>query len=356
MVLWEKVDRLLKEYANPGGVPAQNALKKVRDILEEHIRMVYQRFIDRHDRREKQKISIWINDKKITPWDPFCEKEGPPIQEAVMPVAHIDSDKPLGEFTVRAFVLPRKEEFSTEEAAAEAKISNNLQGFYVYRENRLIHYADWMGMYAQEPHLSLLRVEFSFDANLDEAFRVDIKKSQIELNSTLYHWAKEEFLPAVRRAAEDRSRKGQKKAISNTTKGAHNSSNRNIASKSAEIEQAEISVLDREKGQVQVKNSEGTTRLVLKIEPHPLNPGEFYVQPVDSIDDGLLWQPVLIDNHQGVQINKGHSFYNKVYVPNIVDKEAPVGTVIGIDALLWALSIAELKTINPGTKEHFNEL
>ena len=38
-----------------------------------------------------------------------------------------------------------------------------MQGFYVYRENRLIHYGDWLGLFINEPHGSLLRVEFSFD-------------------------------------------------------------------------------------------------------------------------------------------------------------------------------------------------
>jgi len=356
LVSWEKVDRVLKEYANPGGARSQAALKSLTKRLEAHIRMVFQRFLNTKDAREKQKTIIWVNNTKLTPWDPFCEKEGRPVQKETVTVAPDDGGKPLGKFSVRAFVLPRREEFSTEEAANEADISNDLQGFYVYRENRLIHYADWMGMYTQEPHFSLLRVEFSFDSDLDEAFQVDIKKSRISLNNDLYRWLKDEFLPPVRRAAENRYRKGQKKAISRAAIGAHDSSNRNIENKEAEIEQAQIKVVDRNKGEVQLTNEGGTTKMVMKIEPHPKKPGEFFIQPVDSIDDGLLWQPVLIESHQGVQINKGHSFYHKVYVPNIIMKEAPVGTVQGIDALLWALSIAELKTINPGTKDHFNEL
>src|SRR5688572_8311913 len=160
LIRWEKVDRVLKEYVNPGGARSKAALKTLTKRLEEHIRMVYQRFLNNKDSREKHKTSIWVNNVKLAAWDPFCEKEGRPIQKETVTVAPEDGGKPSGKFTVRGFVLPRREEFSTEQAANEANISNDLQGFYVYRENRLIHYADWMGMYIQEPHFSLLRVEF----------------------------------------------------------------------------------------------------------------------------------------------------------------------------------------------------
>lgn len=357
LVVWEQVDRLLKEYSEPGGKFAQNALKRIIGELEEHISMVYQRFLDSEDIRETHKIRIWVNDEEIFHWDPFCESESGPVQEQTFVVKSYDGLIQYGSFIVRAFILPRKEEFSTQEAEDRAKISNDRQGFYIYRENRLIHHADWLGMYSNEPHLSLLRVEFSFNADLDDAFQVDIKKSKISLNNGLYRWAKEEFLPPVRRAAEDRYRKGQKKNDSQSAEGAHDTSNQNIRTKEKDIDQASVKVVNEAKGEVDITNSEGqTTRMVIKVEPIAQKPGEVYVQPVESINDGLLWQPVLIEGHQGVQINKGHNYYHKVYLPNILDKDVPVGTIQGMDALLWALAIAELRTVNEQTKEHFNEL
>ena len=65
--------------------------------------------------------------------------------------------------------------------AKRARITNDRQGIYIYREQRLIHDADWLGMFQKEPHFSLIRVEFSFDHRLDDAFYVDIKKSRILL-------------------------------------------------------------------------------------------------------------------------------------------------------------------------------
>ena len=64
---------------------------------------------------------------------------------------------PDAPFTVRAFILPRREEFPSDELAKAAKLSSDRQGLYIYRQDRLIHAADWLGMYQQEPHSTLLR-------------------------------------------------------------------------------------------------------------------------------------------------------------------------------------------------------
>jgi hypothetical protein len=88
--------------------------------------------------------------------------------------------------------------------AKEAALSSDNQGIYIYRENRLIKDADWLGIYQKEPHSTLLRVEFSFDHRLDEVFQLDIKKSQIILNEQLWDWLSESFLTAPRRMANQR--------------------------------------------------------------------------------------------------------------------------------------------------------
>ena len=124
--------------------------------------MIYQRFLDSKDSRART-ITMTVNGAKLKPWSPFCEDE----TETEM-VAEDTREVEMGDgntttFRIRAFVLPRREQFSSPEAARRAKIKNQMQGIYIYRENRPIHPADWLGMFAKEPHVTLLRVEFSFD-------------------------------------------------------------------------------------------------------------------------------------------------------------------------------------------------
>jgi hypothetical protein len=350
IVSWGKVDRLLKSYTDQGGTHARKAIEKTVESLKTHIALIFQRFLDPRYLGASN-VSIKINDEEVKAWDPFCVTEpytevvAERKQEVELP------DESTTSFKIVAYVIPRKEQFSDEEAARDAKLNNDMQGFYIYRENRLIHFGDWLGMFRNEPHGTLLRVEFSFDHTLDDAFNVDIKKSKIRLNNDLYNWLKDQFLPAPRRAADDRYRKGVSKTINIFSKGAHDGSNAGIGAKEKEIEMSKIEITDQSKNEVEITNKKGKFKIKLPIIDS-VKEGELYVSAVDSLDDGLLWEPCLIDMHHAVRINTGHPYYHKVYVPNLTSGV----TIQGMDSLIWALCEAELGTINEATKYHLNEL
>ena len=349
IVTWDMVDRLFgRDYQDPGGKFAQNALKRMTASLKEHVGMVYQRFLD-HDDSRARNLQIIIDGELIKPWDPYCEKYSELVAEDTQQIEMPDGE--VADFTVRAFVLPRREDFPDDESGKLAKISNDRQGIYIYREQRLIHDADWLGMYQKEPHGTLLRVEFSFGHDLDEAFRIDIKKSKITLNVTLLDWLKDEFLPPPRRAAEQRYRKGLKKKVTKKSVDVHDSSNASIRTKEEELDTADVRIIDNDTGDVEVTNREGKVRLKLRISS-ATREGQCFVEPTEGIDDGMLWEPCIIDGHKAVRINRGHPYYHKVYVPNFSSGV----TVQGMDSLLWALCAAELGTVNEATKRHSGEL
>jgi len=350
LVTWEKVDRLTKEYQSQGGSYARKALEKFTSGFFQHASMVYQRFLDASDNRARN-INMTLNRKSVQSWSPFCESESETTLVADKDLPVELNGKKLGSFHIRAFVLPRKEQFSSAEAAKKSRLSNSMQGIYIYRENRLIHPADWLGMLTKEPHFTLLRIEFSFNHGLDEAFQVDIKKSRIVLNEKLRDWLITEFLPAPRNAANERYRTGRGKEINRKAKDAHDTSNQSIASKESGLVSSKVTILDQKSGEVEIENKSGKVKYKLRILDSS-KPGQICVLPIDSINDGLLWAPVLIDCHHAVQINTGHPYYSKVYVPNLNSNV----TVQGMDALLWALSEAELGTINEETKGHFEAL
>lgn len=350
LVVWDKVDRLLKHYQDPGGKHARKALDRQIDSFKDHASMIYQRFLDPGDSRAEN-IDMFINGIKLNPWDPFCKNE---LETELVAEESLPAELPGGvdvEFSIKAYVLPRREHFSSPEHAKHARLNNNMQGIYIYRENRLIHPADWLGMFSKEPHLSLLRIEFSFDHVADEAFQVDIKKSRILLSEELYDYLLNNFLQGPRNAANSRYRLGQRKKVEQKSQNAHSGSNQSISEKEQDLRQADVTVMDPETGDVEVKNKSGVVRLKLNIS-NSKNPGEVCVQPTDDIKDGLLWEPAMIDGHHAVRINTAHPYYHKIYVPNLTSDV----TVQGMDSLLWALVESELGTINETTKTHFEEL
>jgi len=348
VILWERVDRLLKAYAVPDGKAARNALKRYVDELRLHVAMVYQRFLDKNDKRAVD-VNIRINGEAVLPWDPYCIIETKaPIAEKTQKVEIGESNQ--AEFKIRAFILPRKDEFSDPDIAKGSRLTNNMQGLFVYRENRLIHGPDWLDMYSKEPHMSLCRIELSFDHKLDDAFQVDIKKSRILLDDSLYDWM-QKFLQGPRREAQERYRKGVSAIVSGTAALIHAVSNNAIHAQADNLKTADVKEVDGSTGDVTIANKNGITKLKIKFVEQKKT-GEYHVQPADSLQDGVLWEPAFIDGNQAVRINTGHPYYHKVYIPN---KTSGV-TIQGLDSLMWGLCAAELGNVNESNKRNFEEM
>jgi len=348
LVKWENVDRLIKIYQEPTGRYATNAFDNKIKELQDKLPIIFQRFLDPSDNRAP-KVNITLNGDPLTPWNPFYPTDSDIIGPETREVETFDGT--ISNFTVTAYILPRRDDFASKELASKARISNVYQGIYVYRENRLIYGPGWFNIYSKEPHFSLLRIEFSFDHTLDDAFHIDIKKSQVLLNEELRRWLARTFLPAPRRAAEDKYRKGQKKKISKMSENIHRSSNMNIATQAPSVSESQVKVVNKQTEEVQVTNKDGTSLIRIKLS-EPESPDEIHVKPVKSIEDGLLWEPSVMNNNVAVCINTGHEYYAKVYVPN---QDSSV-VIQGLDSLLWALTEAEMETINEQNQRYFIEL
>lgn len=348
LVVWDKVDRLLKSYKNASG--AKNALKRKIDDLQFHIAMVYQRFLDENDDRAAN-VKITVNGVNIEAWDPFVRSEAVTelVGEDEVEVEMPDGSTPS--FTMRAYILPNANSFSTQKAKELAKISNDMQGFYVYRENRLIHYGDWLGLFINEPHGSLLRVEFSFDHLLDAAFNVDIKKSRILPAEEIMEHIRSSFIPAPRRAADERYRLGKSQNVSKQAqqRDAHAESNRNIEEKAKSVEGARITVTSSD--EIKIENQNGVfLHKIAVVEAS--KPGQARVIPKEGLEHNQLWAPCIAEGKHAVFINQNHPYYQKVYYPVLSQNVM----VTGMDALLWALAEAEHKTWNEEVKEQYEEM
>ena len=346
VVFWENADRIIRDFSDPTGKPAKAALKRQQNRLYEHLAMTFQRFLDKSDNRA-QNINITINGDKIEPWDPFQREYSKLVSKEVLEVGETSS-----KVLVQGFVLPRREEFEDKEAVKNAKLSSDNQGVYIYRNNRLLHPSTWLGMFRKEPHLTLLRVEFSFDHLLDEYFYLDLKKSQVILNDRIWNWFKDEFIPPLRRVAEKRYRSGQNKLAKNRSETLHDPSNKSIGSKEDEIQTPDISDADFENQEVTLTNEQGTFKNFRLKLVHANKPDEVYIKTVDSLEDGILFEPALIEGHKAVLINTSHEYYHKVYLPNIKNSV----TVQGMDSLLWALCVGELKSTTDQITKTFKKM
>ena len=346
VVQWQNIDRLIRNTKNSEYKAISKVLDQKIKQLNDHIAMTFQRFLDKSDTRAPN-IEIFLNSKEISFWDPF-QKE---YSEIAADEKH-KVDEVNAEIHAIAYILPRREEFPDSDIAKAAKISTTFQGLYLYRNNRLIHYADWLGIVDKEPHSSLLRVECSFDQNLDEVLDLDLKKSRVLLNDDIVDWFKNEFIQSPRREANKRYRKGDANKVANKSDNAHEFSNNSIKNKESEIQVPQISSLNPDEQKVTLINSRGThLNYPLTIMPAEKS-NDVRVIPADGLTDGLLFEPTLIGSTHAVQINVQHPYYHKVYVPNLVD------TVLiqGMDSLFWALCVGELSSTTDKISENFRDM
>ena len=345
LLVWENLDRGLKDYKTLKN--AQKGLAKMLDELKFHLSMVFQRYLDEKDERA-QNVEIIVNSAVLKPWDPFCTKEEMTevLQEEDVPVDMPDGTK--AQFHIAAFIIPKKGEYSTIQAEKDARGSNDFQGIYVYRENRLIQSGDWFGFMKKEPHFSLLRVDFSFDYSMDELLSVDIKKSRILLIGELAQYIIN-FLGAPRREAEKRYRDKENKKIHDDGKGAHGPSNQNIDDKAADLEGSKI--IPKGEDCAEISNNNGTFTKTISIKTN-VDPKQNRVIPVPNIEGNALWEPALADGKHAVNINETHPFYKKIYGPYLAQHLV----VEGLDDLLWALAEAENTTCSQSSIENYEDM
>ena len=161
-------------------------------------------------------------------------------------------------------------------------------------------------------------------------------KSKVIINDTLYDYLNQ-FLAPPRRAADEKYRKKQKKDINESSKNAHDISNKSIGEKSDQVVASKFLNINPSNNSAEIQNKSGRFQISIPVTTSK-KLGELFVQPIDEIKDGQLWQPCIIEQKHGVQINTGHPYYHKVYVPNF-DSGL---TMQGLDSLLWALCEAEL--------------
>ena len=168
LVVWQEFDIAYKK--SNGHV--REILSEEVEETEKHLSLVFHRFIN----KPFNPIKIFINDDKIRGLDPFLEDH-----------PKTDSQKPSPincegtEIVVQQFILPHQNDLSNEDIEKLGGIDflRNGQGFYVYRNDRLIIYGTWFKLASSNLNSELYkygRIKVDIPNTLDEIWDIDIKK------------------------------------------------------------------------------------------------------------------------------------------------------------------------------------
>jgi hypothetical protein len=167
LILWEDFDRLIAD-----GTSLERALGSRVDLAREHLALIFHRFLN--PPLGTRPVAISINRNPLRSIDPFLTSH-----RATQPL-------PVEEFTVEhdrvivsPFILPHISKLSAPElelAGGEEGLRRN-QGFYIYRNRRLISWGSWFRLVRQEELTKLARVQVDISNKLDHLWQLDIKKS-----------------------------------------------------------------------------------------------------------------------------------------------------------------------------------
>ena len=187
IVLWEDFDRLESETHD---------IKRVFDekiaSARNHIRLVFHRFLDPHG--DARRISIYMNGIAVEAIDPYLLSNSA--------TQRLEEEKiPIGDdyILVKPFVLPYASKLTKKEQKlfSDNNDIRHNQGFYIYRNKRLIVWGTWMRLIKTSELHKLARIRVDIPNSMDSMWNIDIKKSTAALPDTIKSKLKDIVLRAV---------------------------------------------------------------------------------------------------------------------------------------------------------------
>ncbi len=167
LVVWQELDRMFQ-----GSGKIERQLPDRMDAVREHLSLVFHRYLSGED--DLQKFSILMNNLPVEPSDPFLLNRNTPAGE---PYSIPIGETPIG---IATYMLP----YPSKLRAADKKllgITADLQknqGFYVYRNKRLIVWGTWFNRSKKEFMSQLARIRIDIPPEFDGLWVLDVKKSR----------------------------------------------------------------------------------------------------------------------------------------------------------------------------------
>lgn len=181
LVLWEVLDRIVTD-----GFTTDDFADLI-DGVESRLAMVFHRLLQ----GPRPSLRLLINGCPVAPWDPFMS--GHPAKPWESPVARQTTGPGLVE--IACHVLPHRDLLTPDEYAKAGGPEGwtAQQGFYVYRNRRLLLAGGWLGLgqgraWNREEAHRLARLRLDIPNTADAEWKIDIRKSTARPPVCLRPW------------------------------------------------------------------------------------------------------------------------------------------------------------------------
>ena len=168
LVIWEKFDKLRETTKDR----LFSEFIKEMASTQSHLELVFHRYLA--GEVGLNKIIIRYNNYPLVPNDPFLVGKNPSVVEPTI----INSEGHQIKIISHKLLHPSK---LTPEEMSRLQIKGtlmNTQGFYVYRNSRLLIWGTWFGMAHRTDRTKLARIQIDVPNTSDHLWSLDIKKSK----------------------------------------------------------------------------------------------------------------------------------------------------------------------------------
>lgn len=360
IVLWSDLKDFQDNYDSyASSVTAENYFHRISDKLILYLRLVFHRFIDGENMTRK--TNIFFNDNKLKALDPFCREEEHTFEmELNEKNGHFIINDRLPPIVIKRYILPtnpgkpgnfRFSSFPSWEEAKGVLSWNQAQGYYVYRNNRLVEFGGWYSTKATDEHDKLARASIDLSDAHDELFTLDVKKTRVQFPEDLKNHLQDNINKGFIAAAKKRYAVSEKKdnPVQNTVRGRSNK----VSHLSAALVSADnISVtMQGDKNMMLIKNKYGS-KITEDMTYKMLEAGQKIISKPFG-HENLFWEMIPNpDNEFQVLVNTDHPFYETVY--GNAEKDKKITAIM--DAFLFTMSFIELKCITDNNEFLFNQM
>jgi len=170
VVLWENLDRVVTK-----GFRADDMIE-LADRVEAHLGMTFHRFLEGHS----PAFHLFLNGQQVKPWDPFLVGHpGKAWESLEYRILHATG------VAVQCHVLPHRDMLKPieYEPAAGPGGWTQQEGFYVYRNKRLLLAGGWLGLgdagkpWPRDEAHRLARIRLDIPNNADTEWKINVLKS-----------------------------------------------------------------------------------------------------------------------------------------------------------------------------------
>jgi hypothetical protein len=172
VILWQKLDRVVGDVDDD---KVRQHFTRRLDDASRHLELVFHRFLVKEP--GKPKLRMTLNNRELQPRDPFHSNHPSTTRGPREEIAIGGSRVVLQPFTLPHHSMVSQDDWQRY-AGPEGYIKN--QGFYVYRERRLIIYGTWFGLARQTDLTKLARVRIDMPNELDSDWKIDVKKASAQ--------------------------------------------------------------------------------------------------------------------------------------------------------------------------------